>query len=110
MRSFHIDKCRDYEYVWFDAGELARLQLDFEATLQGQEAAYFQEQLRNMTPKETQQFAIDLGKFQDHIDDGGSSGRDPDDFLTASADEMLSNFAKHVVPKTDRRGISGPHN
>ncbi len=36
---FHIDTCERCDVVWFDAGELALIQLTFEATAAGQDAA-----------------------------------------------------------------------
>ena len=61
--SFHIDKCRDCEFVWFDAGELARSQLDYEAKPRSQEALRFQDRHRQMTPEEKRQFAQDLARL-----------------------------------------------
>ena len=60
---FHIDKCRDCEFIWFDAGELARSQLDYEATPRSQEALRFQERHRQMTPEEKRQFEQDLARL-----------------------------------------------
>jgi len=61
--SFHIDKCRDCELVWFDAGELARLQLDYEATPRAQEASRFQNRHRQLTPEEKRQFEHNLARL-----------------------------------------------
>jgi len=54
--SFCIDKCRDCEVVWFDAGQLARLQLEHEATPRAREASRLQNRHREMTLEEKEQF------------------------------------------------------
>jgi Zn-finger nucleic acid-binding protein len=61
--SFCIDKCPDCELVWFDAGELARLQLDYEATPREREATRFQDRHRQMNPEEKRQFEQHLARL-----------------------------------------------
>ncbi len=63
VKTFQIDKCRECELVWFDTGELARLQLEYEATPIAQEAARFQDRHRRMTPEEQQQFEENLARL-----------------------------------------------
>jgi Zn-finger nucleic acid-binding protein len=58
--SFFIDTCRTCELVWFDGGELARLQLSYEISPKGREAAEFQRRLREMTVEEREQFERNL--------------------------------------------------
>ncbi len=61
--SFHIDKCRDCRFIWLDAGELARIQLQHESTPRAQEAARFQNRHRQMTPEEKRQFEHNLARL-----------------------------------------------
>ena len=61
--TFHIDKCRTCELVWFDAGELARCQLDYEATPRAQESSRLQTRHREMTPQEQRQFEQNLARL-----------------------------------------------
>ncbi len=61
--SFHLDVCQNCDFVWFDTGELARLQLDFELSDRGQEAARFQDRLKNMTPAEKEEFESALAEL-----------------------------------------------
>ena len=60
LTSFHIDQCRDCELVWFDAGELAHLQLDYEVKPHVQEAVQFQDRHREMSEEEKAAFERDL--------------------------------------------------
>lgn len=49
---FFIDVCPECDSVWFDGGELAKLQLDFEASAQAVEAFAFEQRARERTPEE----------------------------------------------------------
>lgn len=42
---YHTDECRKCDLVWFDAGELAKLQLHYEESEQGNEMLKFQKKL-----------------------------------------------------------------
>ena len=61
--SFHIDTCKSCELVWFDGGELARLQLAYEISPQGQEAAELQRRHREMTPEDRAEFEQNLANL-----------------------------------------------
>jgi len=61
--SFHIDTCASCELIWFDGGELARLQLAHEITPQAREAAEFQRRLREMSPEQRAQFEENLANL-----------------------------------------------
>jgi len=63
--SFHIDSCKSCEVVWFDGGELARLQLAYEISAKGQEAAEFQRRHQEMTPEERAEFEENLANLPD---------------------------------------------
>ncbi|HUS40176.1 MAG: zf-TFIIB domain-containing protein [Pirellulales bacterium] len=60
---FHIDTCERCDVVWFDAGELALIQLTFEATAAGQDAARFQDRHRTMSSEEKQEFEQQLARL-----------------------------------------------
>jgi len=59
----HIDTCSDCDLVWFDPGELARMQIGYEATAQAKETAELQHRARNMTPEERTQFERNLANL-----------------------------------------------
>ena len=71
--SFYIDHCRRCELIWFDAGELAKMQLEYEFSEQGMEAERFQERHRNMTEEEKQLFAERLANLPPGDLDASSS-------------------------------------
>jgi len=50
--SFAIDYCQRCDLFWLDAGELAKLQLLFEASESGAERQRLKERLENMTPEQ----------------------------------------------------------
>jgi Zn-finger nucleic acid-binding protein len=64
---FHIDECKNCDFTWFDGGELAKVQLAFEAKAQTQELNQMRNRLESMTPAERQSHKeridglIDLG-------------------------------------------------
>ena len=49
---YYIDDCSKCGQLWFDAGELAKLQLQYESSEQGLEMFRFRERLANMTEQE----------------------------------------------------------
>lgn len=57
---FVVDRCVGCEWVWFDPGELAQLQIKYEETARGQDAARFRERLRQMTPEQQRRFEFFL--------------------------------------------------
>ncbi len=61
--SFHLDTCRACQLTWFDAGELACVQIGHLATPKGREAARFQQRHLNMTPEEKQEFEERLAQL-----------------------------------------------
>ena len=81
---FRIDKCKDCEFVWLDAGELARSQLNYESTTHAKEAAHFQDRLHEMTPEEKEQFEKDLARLP-HVDPSL-------ELLSAAVGELASRF------------------
>ncbi len=60
---FQIDKCLNCDVVWFDAGELAMVQLQFEEKPQTIEIAHFQDRQLHMTDEERQEFEKNLAKL-----------------------------------------------
>ncbi len=63
LASFHTDTCESCELIWFDGGELARLQLCYEMSPQGQDAAEFQRRLREMSPEAKAEFERNLANL-----------------------------------------------
>ncbi|REJ87976.1 MAG: hypothetical protein DWQ35_20660 [Planctomycetota bacterium] len=61
--AFQLDKCRECAHVWFDAGELARLQLAHMITPQGRERAAMIQRHREMTPAERAEFERNLANL-----------------------------------------------
>ncbi len=61
--AFHIDTCKACQLVWFDGGELARLQLSHEISDRGQEAAEMKRRHDEMTPQRREQFERDLANL-----------------------------------------------
>lgn len=60
---FQIDKCSSCDVIWFDPGELARLQLNYQATPRAAEARRFQERHKNMTDEDKEEFESDLANL-----------------------------------------------
>jgi Zn-finger nucleic acid-binding protein len=63
--AFHIDSCAGCQLIWFDGGELARLQLSHEISARGQDAAEMQRRHRQMTPQQREQLERDLANLPD---------------------------------------------
>ena len=57
---FSLDVCRDCNVVWFDGGELARLQIHYESSTKAIEAYAFQQKLQNQTEEEEEEFQQNL--------------------------------------------------
>lgn len=60
--SFTIDICHDCDSVWFDGGELARLQLDFEQSAQAVEAWRLKKLSEQRTPEEEKELEERIAK------------------------------------------------
>ncbi len=60
---FCIDECSYCEVIWFDAGELAILQLEHDAKPGQQSNAAFQQRIEQMTPAEIAEFEANLAKL-----------------------------------------------
>lgn len=60
---FKIDRCTSCNLVWFDAGELAYLQLHFESTDQAIDAARMQDRHRFMSPERRLEFERNLARL-----------------------------------------------
>jgi len=60
---FHLDTCRRCEPVWFDGGELARLQLSYQISPQGKDAAELQRRWREMPPERREEFEQNLARL-----------------------------------------------
>ncbi len=62
---FHIDECRNCDHVWFDGGELARLQLAFESKQQTIELNQMRERLQSMTDAERAEYEDRISQLVD---------------------------------------------
>ena len=60
---FHLDTCHRCELVWFDGGELARLQLSHEISPRGKDAAELQRRWREMPPERREEFEQNLARL-----------------------------------------------
>jgi len=61
--SFHTDTCVNCQLIWFDGGELARLQLRHEIRPQAREAAELERRHREMSPERRAEFERNLAKL-----------------------------------------------
>ena len=61
--AFEIDRCKSCNLVWFDAGELAYLQLHFESTDQAIDASRMQDRHRFMSPERRRAFEKNLARL-----------------------------------------------
>ena len=61
--ALHVDRCKPCDLVWFDGGELARIQLGHQITPQAQEAAQMQRRMAEMDPERRRQFEENLDKL-----------------------------------------------
>lgn len=66
--ALNIDICPDCRLVWLDGGELARLQLSYEISPAGQDAAEHRRRIEAMTPEAKAEFERNLSKLK--ADDG----------------------------------------
>ncbi|MEM7456998.1 MAG: zf-TFIIB domain-containing protein [Planctomycetota bacterium] len=62
--SFNIEVCDKCDHTWFDAGELARLQLFYQASDQGIELAQFRQRLEQMPDEERDEFEQRVAKMK----------------------------------------------
>ncbi len=53
---YWLDKCSKCDWIWFDAGELAKLQLQYESSEQALELFRFQDRMENMTEEEKKDY------------------------------------------------------
>jgi Zn-finger nucleic acid-binding protein len=49
---FHLDTCQECDHVWFDGGELARWQINYEQGAQGQEEEQMRRRAQMRTPEQ----------------------------------------------------------
>ena len=61
--SCRVDVCESCRMVWFDGGELARLQLWYESTAKGRDEAALRERLKGMSPQRRAEFERNLKKL-----------------------------------------------
>jgi Zn-finger nucleic acid-binding protein len=57
---FFLDVCRECNVVWFDGGELARLQIQYESSMKALEAYSFQQKARHRTEEDEEEFQQNL--------------------------------------------------
>ena len=57
---FFLDVCRDCNVVWFDGGELARLQIQYESSMKAIEAYAFQQKAQKRTEEQEEEFQRNL--------------------------------------------------
>ena len=62
--ALHLDVCPECEHVWFDGGELARMQLTHEISAQGRDAAEHRRRIEEMTPEAKAEFQRNLSKLK----------------------------------------------
>ncbi len=57
---FFLDVCRDCNVAWFDGGELAKLQIQYESSMKAIEAYAFQQKAQHRTEEEEEEFQQNL--------------------------------------------------
>ena len=57
---FFLDACRDCNVVWFDGGELARLQIQYESSMKALDTYAFQQKAQNRTEEQEEEFQRNL--------------------------------------------------
>jgi Zn-finger nucleic acid-binding protein len=57
---FHLDECRSCDIVWFDGGELARVQIHYEGSAGGRDMAELRERFHNMPAERRAEFERNL--------------------------------------------------
>ena len=62
---FNVDECRQCGMAWFDAGELAAIQLSFEDRPQTAELNKFRNRLQNMTDQERTEYEQRIAELRD---------------------------------------------
>jgi Zn-finger nucleic acid-binding protein len=66
--TFKADECRNCQFVWLDGGELAKIQIAYEANAQTLEIRKMQTRLANLTPDERAAYEARIAKL---VDRGG---------------------------------------
>jgi Zn-finger nucleic acid-binding protein len=61
--NFHLDECRDCDMVWFDGGELARVQTQYEDSPGGRDMAELRERFHNMPADRREEFERNLASL-----------------------------------------------
>lgn len=62
---FTIDECTNCDFTWLDGGELAKIQLAFEAKDQTQELNRMRDRLNNMSDEERAEYQADIDRLVD---------------------------------------------
>ena len=63
----HVDDCNQCGMTWFDPGELAEVQLAFEARAQTSELNGFRDRLENMTDEERSEYEQRIARLRDLV-------------------------------------------
>jgi len=64
--SFHVDLCEACDVVWFEGGELARMQLQYESTAQGVETLARQQRAAGLDTDDDDEFERNLAALPRH--------------------------------------------
>ena len=62
---YWLDECLKCDWAWFDAGELAKLQLHYESSEQALELFRFQDRLESMTEDERKEYEARIAALPD---------------------------------------------
>ena len=60
---FHLDECRACDAVWFDGGELAHIQMHYEDSAGGKDAAELRARFHNMPQERREEFEKNLAEL-----------------------------------------------
>jgi Zn-finger nucleic acid-binding protein len=60
---FHLDECRECSLVWFDGGELAHVQMHYEQSDGGRDAAELRARFHNMSAERREEFERNLAEL-----------------------------------------------
>ncbi|MFK7770280.1 MAG: zf-TFIIB domain-containing protein [Mariniblastus sp.] len=82
---FHLDECSNCDSVWFDGGELAKLQLAFEGKSQTQEINKMRERLENLTEAQKK-------VYEDRIANLDDKGSQMSQVVTGATAELAFQF------------------
>jgi Zn-finger nucleic acid-binding protein len=64
-REVNQDVCKNCDAIWFDGGELAEIQLAFEANAQTLEVKKMRERIENMSPAEKAEYERRIGELRE---------------------------------------------